>query len=319
MGLPGDIVRATPATDPGRLMLHGRALRYIDEVARQGSIRKAARVLNVSPSAVNRFVLEMEADLGAPIFERLPKGLKLTTSGEMLVTHIRETLRAHDRMRAQIKALKGLGRGEVTIATMQTLAAGRLAEVVADFRDAHPQINLCVMVGNRPEVINWIASGQAELALAYNLPQDARLHLAAEFRHALGAVVARNHPLTIKSSVRLSDCLMYPLVLADPSLSLREVVQNLAPAGVTLKPVVETNSTEMMKRLVRRPPHVTILNRVDVDQELRDGDLAFLPLEAAAGRQRLILAHRARGQLSPAGSRFLQMAQRMFASDPDRS
>ncbi|MTH76883.1 LysR family transcriptional regulator [Paracoccus aestuariivivens] len=297
-------------------MLHGRALRYIDEVARQGSIRKAARVLNVSASAVNRFVLEMEDDLGAPIFERLPKGLKLTTSGEMLVAHIRETLRAHDRMRAQIKALKGLSRGEVTVATMATLAAGRLADVVAEFREAHPQVNLRVMVGTRPEVIEAVGSGQAELALAYNLPQDPRLHLAAEFQHRLGAVVARNHPLTIKSSVRLSDCLMYPLVLADPSLSLREVVENLAPAGAVLSPVVETNSTEMMKRLVRRSPHVTFLNRVDVDQELRDGDLAFLPIETAAGRQRLMLAHRARGQLSPAGSRFLQLVQRLFTATP---
>ena len=171
-------------------MLHSRKLVYINEIVRCGSIRKAARVLNVSPSAVNRFVLEMEADLGAPIFERLPKGLKLTTSGEMLVTHIRETLHAHDRMRAQIKALKGLGRGEVTIATMQTLAAGRLAEVVADFRDAHPQINLCVMVGNRPEVIDWVASGQAELALAYNLPQDARLRPARLQDEPLGLASA---------------------------------------------------------------------------------------------------------------------------------
>jgi DNA-binding transcriptional LysR family regulator len=295
-------------------MLHGRALRYIDEVARQGSIRKAARAMNVSASAVNRFVLEMEQDLGAPIFERLPKGLRLTTSGEMLLAHIRETLRAHDRMRAQIQALKGLGRGEVTVATMATLAAGRLADVVAEFREAHPQVSLRVTVGTRPEVIEAVAQGQAELALAYNLPQDPRIHLAAEFHHRLGAVVARNHPLTIKSTVRLSDCLMYPLVLADASLSLREVVQNLAPAGTTLVPVVETNSMEMMKRLVRRAPHITFLNRVDVDGELRDGDLAFLPLEGAAGRQRLMLAHRAKGQLSPAGSRFLQLVERLFAS-----
>lgn len=314
MGLPGDIVGAVPISDPGRLMLHGRALRYIDEVARQGSIRKAARMLNVSASAVNRFVLEMEADLGAPIFERLPRGLRLTTSGEMLLVHIRDTLRAHDRMRAQIRALKGLGRGEVRIATMATLAAGRLADVAAEFRESHPQVDLRITVGTRPEVIEAVAEGHAELALAYNLPLDPRIHLAAEFRHRLGAVVARNHPLTLKSSVRVSDCLAYPLVLADPVLSLREVVETLAPAGTRLAPVVETNSMELMKRLVRRQPHVTFLNRVDVDAELRDGDLAFLPLEGAAGRQRLMLAHRARGQLSPAGSRFLQLVERMFAS-----
>ena len=105
-------------------MLHGRALRYLDEVARQGSIRKAARVLNVSPSAVSRFVLEAEADLGTPIFDRLPRGLRLTTAGEMLLGHVRDTLHAHERLRTQVRGLKGMARGEVTVATMATLAAG---------------------------------------------------------------------------------------------------------------------------------------------------------------------------------------------------
>lgn len=315
MGLPGDILRAT-APKSGRPMLHGRALRYIDEVARQGSIRKAARVLNVSPSAVSRFVLEMESEIGAPIFDRLPKGLKLTTPGEMLLTHIRETLRAHDRMRADIHALKGMGRGELTLATVATLASGRLGDAVAEFREAHPHVRLTVMVGTRPEVMDALVSGRAEVALAYNLPQDARVHVTAEFQHRLGAVVARNHPLTIQRRVRVSDCLGYPLVLAEKGFSLREAVENLAPERAVLIPVVETNSMELMKRLVQRSPHITFLNRVDVDQELKDGDLTFLPLEGAAGRQRLMIAHRVRGQLSPASSRFLQLVERMFASTP---
>ncbi|TJZ94254.1 LysR family transcriptional regulator [Paracoccus gahaiensis] len=297
-------------------MLHGRALRYLDEVARHGSIRKAARVLNVSPSAVSRFVLEAEADLGTPIFERLPRGLRLTTAGDMLLGHIRDTLRAHEVIRAQVRGLRGMARGEVTVATMATLATGRLADVVGEYREAHPQIDFRVTVGHRPAVIEAVVSGTCELALAYNLPQDPRLQRVAEFQHRLGAVMAHDHPLTIKSRVRVSDCLTYPLVLADPTISLREVVENLAPAHAVIRPVVETNSMEMMKRLVRRSPHVTFLNRVDVDQELRDGDLAFLPLEGAAGRQNLSLAHRARGALSPAASRFVDLVRQRFAATP---
>jgi DNA-binding transcriptional LysR family regulator len=321
MGLPGDIIGAkAAASDPGRLMLHGRALRYIDEVARQGSIRQAARVLDVSPSAVNRFVLAIEEDLGVPIFERLPKGLQLTTPGEMLLAHIRDTLRAHERMRAQVRGLSGLAQGEVTVATMATLAAGRLADLVAGFRDAYPQVSLRVLIGTRPELIETVISGRAELVLGYNLPQDARLHRAAEFQVKLGAVVARDHPLATRRSVRLSDCLTYPLVSADASLSLREAVENLMPAHGRFIPAIETNSTELMKHMVRRQPHITFLNRLDVEQEIQDGDLVFLPLEGPAGRQKLVLCHRARGALSPAASRFLSMAHRMFeGADGDPS
>jgi DNA-binding transcriptional LysR family regulator len=60
-------------------------IRYFDEVARQGSIRKAADRLNVAPSAVNRQILKLEDELGAPLFERLPRGLRLTAAGEILI------------------------------------------------------------------------------------------------------------------------------------------------------------------------------------------------------------------------------------------
>ncbi|WP_171378000.1 LysR family transcriptional regulator [Rhizobium sophorae] len=300
-------------------MLHGRALRYIDEVARQGSIRKAAKTLHVAASAVNRYILELEEELQAPIFERLPRGLKLTSSGEILIQHIRETLQAHQRMRAQIQSLKGLNRGEVVLATMATLAAGRIAEIVAAYREKHPQVSLRIMVGDRTTVAEMVALGQADLAIAYNLPDDSRLQRAAEFRHALGAVVAPAHPLANRKTVRMSDCLLYPLVLADRSLSLREVVEAAAPARATLVPVVETNSMELMKRLARTTPHITFLNRLDVDREMATGDLVFIPLTGTGSLQRLNILHRARGSLSPAGSHFMQFAQERLLASFDES
>ncbi|NNU53238.1 LysR family transcriptional regulator [Rhizobium indigoferae] len=313
----GDIVEQSIRLPSGNgpIMLHGRALRYIDEVARQGSIRKAAKTLHVAASAVNRYILELEEELQAPIFERLPRGLKLTSSGEILIQHIRETLQAHQRMRAQIQSLKGLNRGEVVLATMATLAAGRIAEIVAAYREKHPQVSLRIMVGDRTTVAEMVALGQADLAIAYNLPDDSRLQRAAEFRHALGAVVAPAHPLANRKTVRMSDCLLYPLVLADRSLSLREVVEATAPARATLVPVVETNSMELMKRLARTTPHITFLNRLDVDREMATGDLVFIPLTGTGSLQRLNILHRARGSLSPAGSHFMQFAQeRLLAS-----
>lgn len=290
-------------------MLHGRVLRYIDEVVRQGSIRKAAKKLNVAASAINRHILDVEAELDAPIFERLPRGLKLTSSGEILVAHIRETLSGQERVRAQIQSLRGLGRGEVTIATMASLAAGRLAEIVAAYRADFPQVDLTISVGDRPVVMEMVASGEADLAIAYNLPEDGRLQRAAEFAHHLGVALAPDHPLAARKTLRVTDCLDYPLVLADKTMSLRELVQQITPAQAKLTPAVETNSMELMKRLARIAPHVTFLNRVDLDREIAAGELVFIPLTGAAGLQRLHVLHRMRGSLTPAASHFLQFAQ----------
>ncbi len=88
-------------------MLHSRLLKYLDEVARLGSIRKASVRLNVASSAINRQILALENELGTPIFERMPRRLRLTATGEVLIAHVRETLKGHQRVEAHIEALEG--------------------------------------------------------------------------------------------------------------------------------------------------------------------------------------------------------------------
>ncbi len=66
-------------------MRHLRILDYVDEVARAGSIRKAAERLNVTASAVNRRIADLEEELGAPLFDRRPRGVQLTAAGEVFV------------------------------------------------------------------------------------------------------------------------------------------------------------------------------------------------------------------------------------------
>ena len=66
-------------------MRHLRLLSYINEVARTGSIRRAAEQLNLTPSALNRRIQDVEAELGTAIFERLPRGVRLNAAGELLI------------------------------------------------------------------------------------------------------------------------------------------------------------------------------------------------------------------------------------------
>src|ERR1700730_14113630 len=66
-----------------------RLLTYVDAVARYGSIRKAADGLNIASSALNRQILDLEADLGAPLFERLPRGVRMTSAGEGFLVYCR--------------------------------------------------------------------------------------------------------------------------------------------------------------------------------------------------------------------------------------
>jgi len=88
-------------------------------VARRGSIRRAAERLHIALSAVDRQILQLESQIGMPLFERLPQGLRLTAAGEFLVDAIRRSRRELMRVKSQIDDLKGLRRGEVSIALVE--------------------------------------------------------------------------------------------------------------------------------------------------------------------------------------------------------
>lgn len=292
-------------------MLHGRLLRYLDEVCRAGSIRKASVRLNVASSAINRRIIELEQELGTPIFERLPRGLRLTAAGEVLIQHVRETLREHDRALGRINGLKGLVRGEVSIATMNGLASNVLGDALIQFRDVHARVKLNVSVLSGERIIHALISGEADLGLAYNLPATPRLTRMAELHQRLGAVMAPDHPLAGRDSVRFSDCAAYPIVAARPGMSLRAAIELILPSNSELAPVIETDSLELMKRLVLSPPYITIVNRGDVGQEVAGGLMTFIPFAGGVGRQHVSLVHRSKGTLDPAVStvaRFIEGA-----------
>ena len=300
-------------------MLHSRILRYLDEVARLGSIRKAAARLNVASSAINRQILALEAEIGAPIFERMPRRLRLTAIGEVLIAHVRDTLKSHQRVTAQIEAFKGLTRGEVTIATMNGLAAGPLPRFLTSILDQHPRVHVRLRVLPFDQMTNAVLTGEADLALTYNPPNSPGLRIVASHELPLGAVVATRHPLARQRALRLADCAEFPLAVADSSMTIRPAVDlAFTRANLLLQPTIETNSIEFMKKAARNGQAVTFLNAVDVAEEVEAGEVRYLPLqELVAHPIALKLLVRARGGLDTFASLVVEeMRKAMPRLDP---
>jgi DNA-binding transcriptional LysR family regulator len=289
-------------------MLHARILTYLDEVARLGSIRKAAARLNVASSAINRQILALEQEIGTPIFERMPRRLRLTATGELLIAHVRETLKSNQRVTAQIEALRGLKRGEATIATMNGLAAGPLPGFIASVLEAHPRVHIRLRVLPLDQIPNALLTGEADIALGYNFPTSPGLRVVASHDLHLGAVVAPGHPLTKRQPAWLADCLQFPLAISDSSMTIRPVVDlAFTRAGLPLHPTIETNSIEFMSRIVRAGCAVTFLNPVDIGVDLARGSLAYVPFQDLKVEPiTLKLVVRARGTLDAFPSVLLE-------------
>jgi DNA-binding transcriptional LysR family regulator len=280
-------------------MLHARALRYLDEVARRGSIRAAAGRLNVSSSAINRQILELENDLGAQIFQRLPKRLRLTPIGELLIAHVRQTLKDYERIQLRIEDLKGARSGEVTIATMNGLAGGLLPSVLAAFQRTHPRVQVSVRSLFAEDIVKAVLAGEADLGMAYNLPKTAGLTVSAAYHTRLGAVVVPTHPLALRSPARLADCADYPIVLGDQSMTIYGLMMSaFHDANLPFEPAFKSNSIEFMKAMVHGADCVTFLSRIDVDEEQRKGSLVHVAIkDRHLQAQTLTIVRRSKGAL----------------------
>src|SRR5579871_6682956 len=127
-------------------MLHAAALYYFREVARVGSIRKAASSMNVAASAINRQIINLEKQLGTPLYDRLPGGLRLTVAGELLLRHAIDTLHDFDRVR-------------IAIAALDSLLVDFLPRAIDRFRVDFPAVTYSVMTAQPPDVPKMVAAG----------------------------------------------------------------------------------------------------------------------------------------------------------------
>ncbi|MDB5533870.1 MAG: putative transcriptional regulator, LysR family [Hyphomicrobiales bacterium] len=291
------------------LQLHSTLLRYVDEIARCGSIRKAALKLNVASSAVNRQLLSLEADLGTPIFERGPRRVRLTSAGEILIHHIRRTLQDAQRAKSEIEDLKGIRRGEVSVAIIEGAATELLTEVLKDFRTRYPSIRFLVRVLPSELVPEVVGRGDADLGLAFNVPPMRGIRRIASTVLSVGVVMRPDHPLAKAKRIRLIDCLQYPICLADRSISAGQLIDRaLIESAATIEPFVVCNSAEILRAMVLEGLGITFKSSVGLKRDIREKRLVFRHLEKAPS-QHLTLIEKS-GRKLPVAANVLGEALR---------
>jgi DNA-binding transcriptional LysR family regulator len=251
----------------------------LDEVARIGSIRKAAERLNISPSSLNRRILNLEADYGVQLFERLPRGMRLTAAGELLVNDIRRWRVDQERSKVRLQELQGLRRGHVAVGIMECFSGSFSRDLFQRVQKQHRGMTLEIMVGGTAQNIERLVAGQLDIAICFNVPSRPEVTKLLSLDVPAGIIVGSGHPLASRPSVRFSDCLAFPMVLPDLSLATRSLIDRTMTAA-SVQPVASavTNSTRLMKSLVADNSHLAFLGLADLLDELNDGNLRFVPL-----------------------------------------
>ncbi|WP_298932786.1 LysR family transcriptional regulator [uncultured Ramlibacter sp.] len=290
-------------------MLHApRAYVYLDAVARAGSIRKAAERLHVASTALNRKILEIEEEAGTPLFERLPRGVRLTAAGELLVAAVRRSIADLRSAGSQIEQLRGLVRGTVRVGCAESVATDFIPNAIAHYQESHPGVQFQVLSGVTGQLVAALLRDDVELVMVHDPQPSDALRVLTALPQTLCAMLRPDHPLAGRESLRLADCAGYPLALGDSSFGSRRLIDAVcAQSRITLQVALEASSVQTLKEFTLRSGAISFQFEIGTRREARRGELLTLPLRdrAFAGSQ-LVLATRVGRVLPMATTHFLE-------------
>ena len=259
--------------------MHAAVLRYFDQVAREGSIRRAAEALNVASSAVNRQILKLEEEVGTPLFERLRTGVRLTAAGEVLLRHARETLADFQRARLEIAGLSGTVTGHVRIVCLESLVLRFMPRVVAELVSAHPQLNLTVVGIDPGDAAEEMRSGRNDFGILFIDRRMRGADMMASFTTSIGAVMRPDHPLAARQSLTFTDCARYPIVMLHDRWLLELIMATeFAESGERLSPRIVSNSIDFMRQIIEMGLGIGFFTPIGFIDEIERGELVHVAL-----------------------------------------
>ena len=233
-------------------MRHLTHLRYIDVVAREKSIRKASEKLNITSTALNRRILALEEEVGTPLFERLPSGVRLNTAGELFIQHIRSQMTDLSRVLSQISDLSGVRRGHVIVSGGPEILSSFLPGQIAKYRQDFQAVQFDVLRQTPEQSLAALMNFETDMAFIFDsvLPSD--LDIVASVSQPLFALVHKDHPLAQQQVLKLQDCLAWPIIspLSEGGLKTMLEVGRLRTAA-NLQTVIKTDEPNFISDYIR--------------------------------------------------------------------
>jgi DNA-binding transcriptional LysR family regulator len=272
-----------------------------------GSLSAAARRQRITQPSASQAIGRLERRLGMALLRRGPRGSQPSPEGELLAGHAREVLTALHRFAAQADAVRAGARGQIRVAASYTNAEYVLPVRVADFGAVRPDVAVRLTVANTDEVVTAVRAGEVELGFVEGPGAFTGLRTRRIGHDELAVVVAPSHPWAGRETLPGNSLAATPLLLRERESGTRRTYEAAAArAGYRVaEPYGVMTSTEALKAAVRAGLGATVVSRLAVQDELRDGSLVAVRVTGLdLGRD--LRAIWLPGQRSPLAAEFIR-------------
>lgn len=255
-------------------------------IARSGGFARGSAALHLSQPATSRRIKLLETELGAPLFDRLSRGVTLTEAGHAFLPHAQALLASMRDGIDAVNAVRGTGHGTVTLALVGTLASGTLPARLSRLRHEHPGLDLRLRTALSAEVSALVLRGDAALGLRYGTDPDPGLVSVVIHHERLVPVCPPEHPLAaggtdLAAALEGQRWLAFPAPPGAPAdLYTLALQQLLAAHGLGAAEIVPVDSLTAQKRMAEAGFGLAILPESSLEEELRTGTLRAIDAPA---------------------------------------
>jgi len=297
-------------------MRHLQVLKYVEKIARTGSLRSAAEELSITPSALNRRILGIEAELGVEIFERHPAGLRPNIAGEILLKHIRDQLADMDRVKSRIADLTGMRAGHINIAATREVVSFFLPKLIKSHLAEFPAVTFGVNLYERGEAENTLLDNTNDIAIVYEPIHTRDMQTVYAGPQQVYCIMSASHPLATKKSLKIYECVSFPLLLPKQPEGIRQALdQAAAKVGISLEPALESNSLDLLRLMSQDSESLSFCLAINLRPDLSNDRLVSVPLDMRGVPAGLLTAGYLRGRTLPvAAARFLESINKQLSS-----
>lgn len=238
-----------------------RHIRYFLAVAEQGNFTRAAEALHVSQPTLSQQIKQLEDTLGAPLFDRSGRAVRLTDAGEAWMRYARLALQDLDAGARAIHDVATLERGHLRLAMTPTFTAYLVGPTIDAFYRRYPGITLSIEEMAQERIETLLAQDRLDLGIAFEMAQSAEVEAAALFSETLELMVGAGHPLAARHRpLTLAEWQHLPLALLSGDFATRQFIDRYCTQlGFRPQVAVEANALGAIVEIVRRGQLATLL------------------------------------------------------------
>lgn len=283
-------------------------LEVFTAVAEERSFSRAGNRLGRTQPAISSAIKLLEVEMGEPLFDRMGKSVRLTGAGEILTDYAKRLLRLREEATIAVGELRGLGRGTLRLGANETTCLYVLPEVLASFKQAYPQVQVDIQRAITRSITERIIEGTLDFGIVTLPVKNSRLQTLTIHRDEMALIVSPTHTLATKRSVRMSDLEDEPFILHKIGTTTRErLVKHFNDGGVKMKVTMELASIETIKRFVAIGMGISIVPRLCIEKEVKEGNLQALTIRDARFKRQLGLIYNKDRYQSQAARAFLEL------------